>query len=133
MFMEGFSWRRLPWDVVVIVLALAAVSVVNLHSTEQGTESTAHLTQLGWFGAGTIMMFFVSTMDARFIRRLVPLFYVSVVIALALVRHWEGSQRLKTLAEFSFASFQPSELAKIAVILGLSTWFNRVTGLTATT
>ena len=75
------------------------------------------------------MMFFVSTMDARFIRRLVPLFYgVSVVIALALVlvigKEVNGSKRWLNLG---FASFQPSELAKIAVILGLSTWFNRVT------
>ena len=92
---------------MVIVLALAAVSVVNLHSTEQGTESTAHLTQLGWFGAGTIMMFFVSTMDARFIRRLVPLFYVSVVIAPALVlvigKEVNGSKRWLNLG---FASFR---------------------------
>jgi len=73
-------------------------------------------------------MFLVSTLDARFIRRVVPIFYVAVVIALALVlvigKEVNGSRRWLNLG---FASFQPSELAKIAVILGLSTWFNRVT------
>jgi len=124
---NDFSWRRLPWGVVLIVLALSAVSVVNLQSTGIGTDSRIHLVQLGWLGVGFGLMFVVAMIDVRIIRQLVPLFYVLVIIALALVlvigKEVNGSRRWLDLG---VAGFQPSELAKLAVILSLAGWFHRV-------
>ncbi|MEE2757815.1 MAG: rod shape-determining protein RodA [Myxococcota bacterium] len=125
--MSNFSWRLIPWGVVFIVIALSAISVINLHSTGIGTDSQVHVTQLIWLAAGSVLMFIVAMIDVRIIRQLIPTFYVMVIIALALVlvigKEVNGSRRWLDLG---FAGFQPSELAKLAVILSLAGWFHRV-------
>ena len=49
---SDFSWRQLPWGVVLIVVALSAISVINLQSTVIGTDSRIYITQLVWLAAG---------------------------------------------------------------------------------
>ena len=124
---SDFAWRQLPWGVVLIVIALSAISVINLQSTVIGTDSRIYITQLVWLAAGLVLMFGVAIIDVRLIRQFVPIFYVGVIIALVLVlvigKEVNGSRRWLNLG---FAAFQPSELAKLAVILSLAGWFHRV-------
>jgi len=117
---------RLDWSLVVMVLALGAIGVVNLHSTSKAAGSETYLSQLYWLLPGTGVMFAVAAVDYRHINRLTPLFYGGVILLLALVlgvgKEINGSRRW---LDVGGVSVQASELAKLAVILTLASWFHR--------
>ncbi len=117
---------RMDWSLVAVVIALGAVSVLNLHSTSMATGTTVYLTQLYWLLIGSCVMAVVAAVDYRDLQRFAPVFWVAVMIALVLVlavgREVNGSRRWLDLG---FTRFQPSELAKLAIILNLASWFQR--------
>lgn len=120
------SLARVDWPLIGLVMLLGAISVINLHSTSLATGSEVYLSQLYWLLLGLGVMTVVALIDYRTVQRLAPVFYVAVVICLALVlglgRVVNGSRRWLDLG---FVSFQPSELAKLAVIITLASWFQR--------
>ncbi|MCB9538647.1 MAG: rod shape-determining protein RodA [Myxococcales bacterium] len=118
---------RIDWTVVGLVVVLGAVSVVNLHSTSMATGTTVYLKHLYWLVIGLGVMAAVAAIDYRNLQRMAPVFYGGVVLLLALVlavgKEVNGSRRWLDLG---FVGFQPSELAKLAIILTLASWFQRV-------
>ncbi len=122
----GKAIGRIDWLQILLVLALCAVSIYNLHSSARGTGRSYHIDQLWFMGIGLVLMAAVAAVDYRNLQRLVPLFYVGVVLSLVLVlivgKVVNGSKRWLDLG---FFGFQPSELAKLAVILTLAGWFQK--------
>ncbi len=119
-------FKRVDWLQIGLVLALAAISVYNLHSSARGTGRAYYIDQLRFIGVGLVLMFGVAMVDYRNLQRFVPIFYGSVVLALIMVlilgKEINGSKRWLDLG---LMGFQPSELAKIAVILTLASWFQK--------
>ena len=120
------SIARLDWPIIGLVLLLSIISVSNLYSTSMATGTNVYLVQMCWLGLGFVAMIVVALLDYRDLQRLTPAFYGVVVVLLALVlvfgKEVNGARRWLDLG---FASFQPSEFAKIAVILALASWFQR--------
>lgn len=118
---------RIDWAVIGLVLALGAMSVFNLYSTSMAAGTAIYLRHLSWLLLGLVVMGAVAAVDYRDLQRFAPVLYVAVVIALMLVlvigKEVNGSKRW---IDLGFIGFQPSELAKIAVILTLASWFQRV-------
>lgn len=118
---------RAPWGLLIALAGLCALSVFNLHSTSMAAGNTIYLRHLYWLLIGSGAMLLVALVDYRSLQRFVPLFYVGVFILLILVlligKEVNGSKRWISLG---FVGFQPSELAKLAVILSLASWFQRV-------
>lgn len=118
---------RIDWAVVGLVLALGAMSVLNLYSTSMATGTAIYLRHLYWLLLGIGVMVIVAIIDYRDLQRFAPVFYGGVVFALMLVlvigKEVNGSKRW---IDLGFVGFQPSELAKLAVILTLASWFQRV-------
>lgn len=123
-FMSALA--RVDWALVGLVALLCTVSVFNLHSTSKAAGSDVYLVQLTWMLIGGVVMAGVAVVDYRDLQRYAPVLYGAVVIALILVlifaREINGSKRWLDLG---FVAFQPSELAKIAVILSLASWFQK--------
>lgn len=117
---------RIDWAVIGLVLALGAMSVFNLYSTSVATGTSIYLRHLTWLLVGLVVMGIVAIIDYRDLQRFGPLFYGAVVVALMLVlvvgKEVNGSRRW---IDLGFVGFQPSELAKLAVILTLASWFQR--------
>ncbi len=115
---------RLPWHLIFLVYLLAGISLFNLHSTSSGTD--VYLRHFYWILIGSGVMAAAAIIDYRNLQRFVPIFYCLVIVLLILVlvlgREINGSKRWLNLG---FVGFQPSELAKIAVILSLASWFQR--------
>lgn len=120
-------FARIDWLLILVVLILSTISVLNLHSTSLGSGSTVYLRHLYWLVIGFIVMIAVAFVDYRNLQRFAPAFYVGVIFLLILVllvgREVNGAKRWLTIG---FIGFQPSEMAKLAVVLMLANWFRRV-------
>ena len=110
------------WDLLT-PFALAGLSlfgVAFIYSAQFSVHGNNWMTQLVWLTAGTVLYIAVSLVDYRFWLSVTHWFYALCLIPLVLVlvpgvgSEVYGSQRWINLG---FFSYQPSETAKIAVLL----------------
>ncbi|AQS88805.1 rod shape-determining protein RodA [Neoasaia chiangmaiensis NBRC 101099] len=118
---------QVNWLYVLLICALAGVGYLALYSAGGGTAKTFAAPQIARFGFGLIMMVAVALLSPRVLKILsVPIYLVSVgllVLVLRMGHVGKGAERWINLAGMQF---QPSEFAKIALVLALSTWFCRI-------
>jgi rod shape determining protein RodA len=123
---RGSLAARMDWVLVGIVIALCVIGVMNLQSTSAASGSRVWLSQSYWLILGGVLFTVVASIDYRALERFVPAFYVAVVILLVAVlftKEVNGSRRWIALGP---ANIQPSELAKLAVILAMASFCNKV-------
>jgi rod shape determining protein RodA len=116
---------RFPWNAAVPAVLIAALGVWNLASASRTAPSPVWVAQLWWMGAGAAVALVAVLLDDRSWLRLAYVFYGAVVLLLLLVL-WKGRWVMGARRWLSLGpvSFQPSELAKIAVALALARWFH---------
>jgi rod shape determining protein RodA len=120
--------RRLdlfPWHVAVAVVLICLLGVWNLASASRTAHSPVWITQAWFMAAGAVLALLITLFDHRAYQRLAWVFYALVLLLLLGVlvkgrvvmgaRRWIGVGSL---------NLQPSELAKIAVIMALASWFH---------
>lgn len=124
-------WRRfraaIDWPLVVTILALAAIGLLNLYSATRGTRHHAKFdTQVQWMIVGAVAFIVATVIDYRAIVRLAWIGLGAAIALLVIVRllgdaaHGKGSYRWLNLFGMGI---QPSELAKLMVILALARMF----------
>ena len=122
--------QNFDWLLLVLVMIIAAMGIVNLYSagfnrTTPGA-TPIYLKQIYWLGVGLILMSVTVLYDYRHLQKLAfPLYILTIVLLLAVMfggKMVSGSRRWLPLGPFSF---QPSELAKIAIIMVLARYFSR--------
>ncbi|MEY2427996.1 MAG: cell division protein FtsW [Verrucomicrobiota bacterium] len=111
---------------VFCVAALLALGMVMLYSTSMAQVGARYLVmQLIWCGIGLVLCVLAASVDYRRLKKWVwPLvIFSTVLLALVLVHH-VGTKINGARRWFSFGRvrFQPSELAKLALILALA-WY----------
>ena len=116
------------WVLMVAVLALLCLGTVLVWSATAhrdlltGADPTAFLKkQLVNVAIGVVLMVMVSATDHRYVRILAPLVYLASVVGLVLVLLM-GSTVNGSRSWFIIGglSVQPSELAKLAVVIGMA-------------
>ena len=119
---------------VIAVAALTTVGVVMLTSTgayaqDNKGDPTYYLThQLTWLGIGVVLCVAAALIDYRWMEKRWWLFYAGAAVLLAccfipgLGRRINGSRRWIGAAG---QTLQPSEFAKLAVLVTLAWWFSR--------
>ncbi len=123
------SVRNTDYILVVIILMLIAFGLIILYSTSSYNgrvkfHDSAYYFKKQLFATalGGICMYVVSRIDYHIMVRFAPLVYASSLILSTLVLfigdEYNGSKRWLSLGPFSF---QPAELAKLAVVLFI-TW-----------
>ncbi|MCR9255881.1 MAG: rod shape-determining protein RodA [Alphaproteobacteria bacterium] len=124
----GRKIALLNWAIVLLVVMLAAIGCAMLFSAAGGSWDPWAARQAIRFGVGITGMIIVALMDIRFIMRWAYLAYFG---ALALLIGVElagevggGAQRWIDLKVFKL---QPSEVMKVAVVLGLARYFHGLT------
>ena len=119
--------KQLNWRILIVIGLLAAISLVNLSSTSLHSIRSAHTEQMVIFVIGFIGLFVTALVDYRTLQRWVIPFYCMVVLALILVlfigKEINGARRWLSIGG---VGFQPSEFAKLAIIMALASWFQRV-------
>jgi len=122
--------QNFDWLLLALVLIICAMGIVNLYSAGFNRTSPGftpiYLKQIYWLGVGLILVSVTVLYDYRHLEKLAyPLYILTVILLLGVMfggKMVSGSRRWLPLGPFSF---QPSELAKIAIILVLARYFSR--------
>jgi rod shape determining protein RodA len=114
------------WTLFLLLMLVLVIGVVNLYSAGFNISSEPlYLKQLRWAFFGFILMVSAFFIDYRLITKYAYFIHAFVVLLLVVVYFvghvTHGSQRWIAFGPFSF---QPSELAKVTVILALTKYFS---------
>ncbi|MBI3974108.1 MAG: rod shape-determining protein RodA [Chloroflexi bacterium] len=122
--MQRKSWRRFDLWLLLSALVLVGFGLVVLRSATLLADrpvSAQLLTQGAYAALGVALMTGIAFVDYRALGALAPVFYAAMLVLLVLVdvtgQHVFGAQRW---IRIGFVQFQPSELAKVIVILSLA-------------
>lgn len=117
---------NIDWVLFLVTIPLLAAGLSTMHSFTDDSTFAWH--QFLWIVASIIMFFAISTVDVRFLRlRSVSafLFTASVIILSALFLIGKVSHGAANWIDFGLFSFQPSDFAKLALIIILAKYFSR--------
>jgi rod shape determining protein RodA len=129
--------KRLDWGFFPILAMLMAISlfVISAYTAQGEITEQPFLTplvrvQLQWFFLGTIAYFAAAIFDYNRLREWTWLFYVLAIIALVGLFFTPSVQRVHRWYKLPFIgiSLQPSESAKLAVVMALSWFLERRSG-----
>ena len=114
---------------LALVAAILGIGVVSIHSVthaQTGGVAPYYIKQLMWIGMGSLAFLVMLLFDYHRIARLAYPAYGLVLLMLAFVllegRTSKGAQRWIALGPFSF---QPSEFAKLVLILVLAHYYSK--------
>jgi len=119
-------WRTafadFDWVLLFLVAMIAALGLLNLYSATYATAHSVKFTQqMMWVTLGTLSYFIFTMIDYRSLQRWTWVAHIGVIIGILAVRFFfeavKGSQRWIMLGPIRI---QPTELAKLAVILSLA-------------
>ncbi|MGO9454491.1 MAG: rod shape-determining protein RodA [Candidatus Binataceae bacterium] len=119
---------RFDWTIFWIVLALAGIGLLSAISASYGSHHKGLdplvIRQLIWIAAGTVAMILVVLFDYRALEGYSYPFYVvaiGLLIAVEVIGHSTGGSR--RWINLGFFHLEPSELAKLAVVLVMVRYF----------
>jgi len=121
--------QNFDWILLLSLLLLGTISILNLYSATYPIKdmggSQVFLKQIYWFLIGFAVFLLTTTFNYNALERLsYPAYFFSIALLIAVLltgKITAGSQRWLNLG---FISFQPSELAKITVLLVLAKFFS---------
>jgi len=113
------------WPALLLTLAIAGLGVWNLVSASRTGHGNIWMSQLVWLGVGLVCILALAFWDYRHLMALAYPIYGAVLLALVAVlvkgKVVLGARRW---LDFGPLRLQPSELAKLAVILVLARYFH---------
>ncbi|MBN2059298.1 MAG: rod shape-determining protein RodA [Deltaproteobacteria bacterium] len=120
--------QNFDWILLLILLLIGALSAMNLYSATYPIRDSGgfqiFIKQVYWFLIGFMMLLLMTTFDYHILERLAYPIYILSIILLILVllggKVISGSQRWLNIGGIGF---QPSEFAKIAMIITLAKYF----------
>ncbi len=122
-------WQKLAhlnWPLVVLLVMTTAFGIAILYSAAQGWDPWASR-QLVRFGVGIALMLAIALVDIRIWMRYAYVIYFGGLALLVVVEmagaSGMGAQRWISLGGFNF---QPSEIMKMVLVLGLARYFHGV-------
>ena len=121
--------QNFDWILLILLILIGAVSVLNLYSATYAIRDTGgsqiFLKQIYWFLIGFGVLLLMTTFDYHILERLAyPAYFFCIgllVLVLIVGDVHSGSQRW---LRFGGISFQPSELAKISLVMLLAKYFS---------
>ena len=120
--------QNFDWVLLGLVVIICATGIVNLYSAgyNRGEGTPLYIKQLYWLAVGLGVLCLTLIYDYRHLEKLsYPVYILSILLLVGVMfggKMVSGSRRWLPLGPLAF---QPAELAKIAIILALATYFNR--------
>ena len=121
----GRRLALLNWPLVVLLCILAGVGVAMLYSAGGGNWAPWAVRQVMRFGVALALMLAVALVDLRFwLRYAYAIYFVSVALLVAVEVAGATGMGAQRWIDLGVVRLQPSELMKIAMILGLARYFH---------
>jgi rod shape determining protein RodA len=117
---------RIDWWLLLALIPILGAGLVTMHSFTGDTSFALH--QFVWIVVSVAIFFAVSFLDVRFLRKTwisVTLFSILTALLLALFFLGKVSHGAQSWFSFGAFSFQPSDFAKLALIIILAKYFSR--------
>ena len=112
--------KNIEWTLLIVAIVLCIIGLIALFSATQETEYDEFIKQIIWFVASIVMMVIVMLINYETLVKLSPIFYGIFIILLIAVLFTTPVNGATSWFNIGAFSFQPSEFAKIAVILFLT-------------
>jgi rod shape determining protein RodA len=117
---------QVSWLYVLLLCALAGVGYLALYSAGGGSPEPYAARHLLRFAFGLAMMLGIAMLDIRFIARFSwPLYGLAVALLALVLRMGHVGKGAQRWIELGGLQLQPSELAKIALVMALAAWFHK--------
>jgi rod shape determining protein RodA len=123
--MERKLWRNFDYSLLLTVIALSLIGLIAIRSASVNnvTGDPYHFVrrQALFVGIGLGVLFFILTIDYRHYARLTPYLYAVNIGLLVLVMFiGRGTSGVQRWIDLKFFDLQPSELAKLIIIVTLA-------------
>ena len=118
--------KNMEWGLLIVAIILTIIGLIALFSATVETGYEDFNKQIIWFVASIVMMVIVMLINYETLVKLSPIFYgifIILLIAVLFTKPINGATSWFNIGAFSF---QPSEFAKIAVILFLTFVISRI-------
>lgn len=121
--------RNSFFRIFILAIVISLLGILSIYSStyqKQGAWQDIYLRQMLWLVIGLVCFFIISGFnyrklwDANYFIYGAALFFLFLVFALGIIRL--GAQRW---LRFAWFNFQPSEFAKLAIIIFLARYFSR--------
>jgi rod shape determining protein RodA len=117
---------QVNWIYVLLLATLAGVGYAALYSAGGGSPEPYAAKHLILFGVGLVLMIGVAMIDIRFLARLSwPIYLFSIALLVLVLKMGHVGKGAQRWLELGGQQVQPSELAKVALIMVLASWFHR--------
>ena len=122
--LENFSWPLL-----FSMFGLCACGLLNLYSLSASrefiNEGSWFVRQALYLGVGMFGFIFVLFFDYQYLKKITwPFYFISIVCLVLVIKLGSSANNATRWLDLGFLRFQPSEAAKIAVVLALATWLS---------
>lgn len=119
---------RVSWLYVLLIAALACVGYAALYSAAGGAPLPYAGPQSLRFAIGLVLMLALALTDIRILAKLAwPLYGVSIALLVLVLRIGHVGKGAERWIDIAGVQMQPSELAKIALVLVLASYFRNAT------
>lgn len=117
---------QIPWSFVLLLAAIAGIGYIALYSAGGGSPEAYAAKHAIRFGFGLVMMLSIGLMDIRLIARLAwPAYLGGIALLVLVLVHGNVGKGAQRWIDIGPLQLQPSELAKILLVLALASWFHR--------
>ena len=128
--MSNSIFRTIDWAMVVSACLLVGAGLISMNSflPAQAGGTTFFQQQLIWFAASLIIFFIASRIDWRFLRHssvVVSLLVISVIALVFLFAVGTVTKGALSRFDLGFFFIQPSDPAKLVLIIILAKYFSR--------
>ena len=117
---------QISWSYVVLLCLLAGVGYVALYSAAGGSPEPYATRHIIRFCFGLVVMLCVAMVDIRLIAKMSWLVYgVSIALLVLVLRVGHVGKGAMRWIDIGGLQIQPSELAKIGLVMALAAWFHK--------
>lgn len=112
--------KNMEWGLVIVAVVLTLIGLIALFSATQETQYDEFKKQIIWFAISLTAMVIVMLINYETLVKLSPIFYGIFIILLIAVLFTKPVNGATSWFDIGIFSFQPSEFAKIVLILFLT-------------
>lgn len=121
--------RSIDWVLVTLTIGIITIALINLDSaTGGGWKSEFVADQLRFVAIGTVMMIGAASIDYRIYYRIAyPAYAIGFAFVLLVTIVGTTTNNATRWLNIGFVKFQPSELMKLVLVMGMARYLHRIT------